>query len=35
MLCETHLSPRELDTEYKMDTFVDTFGHDERTGNES
>ena len=35
MLCETHLSPHDLDTNYKMDTFADIIHHDERTGNES
>ena len=35
MLCETCLSPRDLDTDYKMDIFKDTVHHDERTGNES
>ena len=35
MLCETGLSPHDLDTDYKMDTFADIVHHDERTGNES
>ena len=35
MLCETHLSPHDLDTDYKMDTFADVVHHDERTANES
>ena len=35
MLCETRLSPHDLDTDYKMNTFADVVCHDERTGNES
>ena len=35
MLCETHLSHHDLDTDYKMDTFQDIIRHDETTGNES
>ena len=35
MLCETSLSPHELDTDYKMDTFGNIIHHDETTGNES
>ena len=29
------MSPHDLDTDYKMDTFADIVCHDERTGNES
>ena len=35
MLCETHLPPHDLDTDYKMDTFGDIIHHDETTGNDS
>ena len=35
MLCETHLSPHDLDTDYKIDTFADIVCHDETNGNES
>ena len=35
MLCETCLSPRDLDTDYKMHTFQNIVHHDETTGNES
>ena len=35
MLCETHLSPRDLDKDYKIDTFADIVRHDETMGNES
>ena len=35
MLCKTHLSPHDLNTYYKMDTFADIVHLDETTGNES
>ena len=35
MLCETCLSPHDLDTDYKMDTFQDIICHEEPIGNES
>ena len=35
MLCETCLSPHDLDTDYKIDTFADIVCHDETNGNES
>ena len=35
MLCETCLSPHDLNTDYKIDTFRDIVCHDESTGNES
>ena len=35
MLCETHLSPRDLDIDYKIDMFADIVHHDETTRNES
>ena len=35
MFCQTHLSPHDLDTDYKIDTFADIVCHDETTGNES
>ena len=35
MLRETCFSPRDLDTDYKIDTFTDKVCHDETTGNES
>ena len=35
MLCETCLSPRDLDIDYKIDTFTDIVRHDETTRNES
>ena len=34
MLCETCLSPHDLNINYKMDTFADIIHHYERTGNE-
>ena len=33
MLCETHLSPHDLDTDYKIDTFADIVRHGETNGN--
>ena len=35
MLCETRLSPHDLNTDSKIDTFTDIVCHDETTGNES
>ena len=35
MLCETHLSPRDLDIDYKIDMFADIVRHDETTRNEA
>ena len=35
MLCETCLSPCDLDIDYKIDTFADIVCHDETTRNES
>ena len=35
ILCETHLSPHDLNTDYKIDTFRDIVHRDETTGNES
>ena len=35
MFCETCLSPHDLDTDYKIDTFADIVRHDETNGNES
>ena len=35
MLCETRLSPRDLDIDYKIDMFADIVRHDETTRNES
>ena len=35
MLCETRLSPHDLDTNYKIDTFAGIVRHDETNGNES
>ena len=35
MFCETCLSPHDLNTDYKIDTFADIVCHDETTGNES
>ena len=35
MLCKTCLSPHDLDTDYKIDTFADIVHHDETNGNES
>ena len=35
MLCETRLSPHNLYTNYKIDTFADIVCHDETNGNES
>ena len=35
MLCETCLSPRDLDIDYQIDMFADIVRHDETTRNES
>ena len=35
MFSETHLSPHDLETDYKIDTFADIVCHDETTRNES